>query len=174
MTKNSNFKPRSTKLNPKIDLTAMTSVSFLLITFYMVTIELSKPNTLELGLPDNPSCGLGYTHCGLFNGRQITLLLDDNNKIISYQGLLGILEEKPKKLSYGKDGIRKELLNKKRRVATIVGDRNRGAIVIIKPSKKCTFGNLVAVLDEMNITQIPTYTVVNDFTPEELKLLASN
>jgi hypothetical protein len=28
-------------------------------------------------------------------------------------------------------------------------------------------------LDEMAITNIPTYAVINDFTPEETKLLAS-
>jgi hypothetical protein len=51
---------------------------------------------------------------------------------------------------------------------------NEGAIVIIKPNKKSNYGNLVDILDEMAITEIPTYAIVNDFTPEEQKLLVSS
>ena len=49
-------KPRSKKLHPKVDLTAMISISFLLIIFFMVTIELAKPKSMSLGLP-NTGCG---------------------------------------------------------------------------------------------------------------------
>ncbi|MEO8532370.1 MAG: hypothetical protein ABI441_01400 [Flavobacterium sp.] len=52
------------------------------------------------------------------------------------------------------------------------GRSGRGVIVIIKPSKKSNFKNLVDILDEMTITRIDTYAIVNDFTPEESKLLA--
>ena len=46
-----------------------------------------------------------------------------------------------------------------------------GLIVIIKPSKKSTYRNIVDILDEMAITDVPTYAIVNDFTPEEKKLI---
>ncbi|WP_370528450.1 ExbD/TolR family protein [Flavobacterium sp. CLA17] len=52
-------KVRSKKLNTRVDFTAMVSVSFLLIIFFMVTIELSKPKGIDLSLPDNGwTCGL--------------------------------------------------------------------------------------------------------------------
>jgi hypothetical protein len=44
-------------------------------------------------------------------------------------------------------------------------------IVIIKPSKKSNYRNLVDVLDEMAITDVPTYAIVNDYSPEEKKLI---
>ena len=44
-------------------------------------------------------------------------------------------------------------------------------IVIIKPSKKSNYRNLVDVLDEMAIVDVPTYAIVNEYTPEEQKLL---
>ncbi|WP_370528449.1 hypothetical protein [Flavobacterium sp. CLA17] len=53
------------------------------------------------------------------------------------------------------------------------GRSGRGAIVIIKPSNKCNFKNLIDILDEMAIAKIDTYTIVNEFSPEESKLLAS-
>lgn len=173
-------KPRSKKLRPKIDLTAMVSVSFLLIIFFMVTKELSKPQAMDLGMPER--CGeLGcYGGCGADFNRRITLLLDDNNKIIMYWGLLEVPNEPPKKFAYGKEGIRKELMAKNEIINKYLSARlynnrgNQGAIVLIKPSNKSSYGNLVDILDEMAINKIPTYAIINDFTPEEVKLLASN
>lgn len=166
-------KPRSKKLNPKIDLTALVSISFLLIGFYMVSIELSKPKIIELGLPE--TCyEYNGTSCGGNPDRVLTLLLDDNNKIISYQGLLEIPCEKPKKLEYGKDGIRRELLKKNKKIINQFDYSKQGVIVIIKPSKNSNFKNLVDILDEMSITNVATYAIINVITPEENKLLALN
>ena len=47
-------------------------------------------------------------------------------------------------------------------------------IVIIKPSKNSNYGNLVNIVDEMKIANIENYSIINDFTIEESKLLASN
>ena len=167
-------KPRSKKLNAKIDLTAMVSISFLLIIFYMVMIELGKSRIMSVGLPNHNICEPDVIFCGGDKSRVITLLLDDNNKIISYQGLLDCPDDKPKKLSFGKEGIRNELLKKNKIITDQLGDSRRGAIVIIKPSKNSNFGNLVSILDEMAITNIQTYAIINDFSFDEYKLLAMN
>ena len=82
--------------------------------------------------------------------------------------------ELPKIVNYGKKGIRKELIDSNRKILAIMGDSKRGSIVIIKPSKKSTYGNLVSILDEINIANIDTYAIVNDYTPDEMKLLACN
>lgn len=169
-----NKKPRSKKLYPKIDLTAMVSVSFLLIIFFMVSNELSKPRGIELGLPQSCCISPEVIICGKDKRRTITLLLDDNNQVISYTGYLEFPEEQPKILDYGKNGIRKELLSKNKQIQQLYAPYNiynSGAIVIIKPSKKSNFKNLIDILDEMSITNIPTYAIINDFTPEEVKLL---
>jgi biopolymer transport protein ExbD len=46
-------KIRSKKLAPKVDLTAMVDLAFLLITFFMLTTTLSKPYRLDVAMPDN-------------------------------------------------------------------------------------------------------------------------
>ena len=51
------------------------------------------------------------------------------------------------------------------------GKPKNGVIVIIKPSKKSNYRNLVDILDEMAIVGVDTYAIVNEFTPEEQKLL---
>ncbi|CAD0008248.1 ExbD/TolR family protein [Flavobacterium chungangense] len=165
-------KVRSRKLNTKVDLTAMVSISFLLIIFFMITKELAKPTVMDFSLPEKNSCR-GSIAC-INAGRIYTILLGDDDKIITYQGLLDNPLQNPKNVSYGKNGIRKELSNKKINIYNYTGDPNKGPIVIIKPSNKSNYGNLVDILDEMAITKIQTYVIDNDFTPEETKLLAAN
>lgn len=138
----------------------------------MVSVELLKPKAMNLGLPEKcGECG-GCGGC-YRNDRLITLLLDDKNQIISYRGMIEIDDYTPKKLNYGKSGIRKELLNATKQITDDYGI-HKGAIVIIKPTQKATFKNLVDVLDEMAITNIPTYTIVNELSPDEMNLLAAN
>lgn len=166
-----NSKPRSKRLLQQVDLTALVSISFLLIVFYMLSVELSKQKSIELGLPDKEiRCG---GCCKPDFRRIVTLLLDGNNQIISYRGLIEVPEEKSKILNYSANSLRKELLKAKEKVNQIVGS-DRGVHVIIKPSPNSNFGNLVDILDEMEIVNIPTYAVVNDFTPKEMQLIAAN
>lgn len=169
-----NRKVKSKKLNTRVDLTAMVSVSFLLIIFFMLVGELSKPKIMELTLPDNGTIRCGPMGC-LGGDRIYTILLDDNDKIITYFGLLESPIISPKELHYGKNGIRKELfyINKKvHEYSVSLGKPNNGVIVIIKPSKKSNYANLVDILDEMKIANIDSYSIVDYYTPEETKLLA--
>ncbi len=167
--------PKTKKLHPRVDLTAMVSVSFLLIVFFMFSSFLSRSNAMDLGMPDKgTSCGGDYDGgCyGLSDNRSMTLLLGKNNEIISYMGYFNSPLEGPKKLSYDKNSIRRELLEKSNLVVNQTGDPKKGLIVMIKPSKESNYGDLVDVLDEMAITKVPAYAVV-DITPEEEEFLVS-
>jgi biopolymer transport protein ExbD len=164
-------KVRSKKSNSKVDLTAMVDLAFLLITFFMLTTTLSKPQSMSLGLPDKNEKGEDIK---VDENRTMTVLLGDNNKLVFYMGLLATPLAGPKDLTFGKDGIRKELLKRKNEVlaySTAKGKPEQGMIVIIKPSKKSNYKNVIDILDEMAISDVPTYTIVNDFSPEETKLL---
>jgi hypothetical protein len=106
----------------------------------------------------------------------MTILLGDNNKLVRYVGLLAtpVAGGTPKEFTYGKEGIRAELLKRKESVlaySTAQGKPKNGMIVIIKPSKKSNYRNLIDILDEMGIVEVPTYAIVNEFSPEETKLL---
>ncbi len=86
-------------------------------------------------------------------------------------GLLATPIAGPKDIAYGKEGIRAELLKRKSSVVEYTGNKDKGLIVIIKPGKKSNYRNLVDILDEMAIVGVPTNAIVNEFTPEELKLI---
>ena len=170
-------KVRSKKQNSKVDLTAMVDLAFLLITFFMLTTTLSKPQSMDLTLPDKEDKTEPTNNIKVDENRTVTLLLGENGKLVRYMGMLEKPLVAPKDFSYGKDGIRKDLLSRMEQVkqySTAKGKPKDGMIVIIKPSKKSTYRNLVDVLDEMAIVGVNktgSYAIVNEFTPEEVKLL---
>ena len=163
-------KVRSKKANSKVDLTAMVDLAFLLITFFMLTTTLSKPQSMPLGLPDLEDDPTDKP-IKVDENRTLTVLLGDNDKMVYYMGLLATPIAGPKDISYGKEGIRKELMKRKISVVEYTGNKDKGLLVIIKPSKKSNYRNLVDILDEMAIVGVPSNAIVNDFSPEELKLL---
>ena len=171
-------KVRSKKSNAKVDLTAMVDLAFLLITFFMLTTSLSKPQSMDLGLPDKNKEDEPKDDIKVDQKRTMTIIMGDNNKIKWFHGLLESPEPggAPTDAVYGRNGLRKEILKRVVSVGEYAKTRptykeGDGLIVIIKPSKKSTYRNLVDVLDEMAICKVPTYAIVNDITPEEMKLV---
>lgn len=171
-------KVRSKKQNSKVDLTAMVDLAFLLITFFMLTTSLSKPQSMNLGLPDTKKDKEPQKDIKVDQKRTMTIILGADNKIKWFHGLLDNPEPngKPTEAIYGKEGIRKEILKRVKSVAEYCAAKpgskpGDGLIVIIKPTKKANYRNLVDMLDEMAICNVPTYAIVNEITPEELKLV---
>ncbi|MEO8240608.1 MAG: biopolymer transporter ExbD [Flavobacterium sp.] len=164
-------KVRSKKQNSKVDLTAMVDLAFLLITFFMLTTTLSKPQAMPLGLPDKDEDPTKNKDIKVDEKRTLTIMMSENNKLIYYMGLIDSPIAGPKDIAYGKDGIRKVLLARKKSVIEYTGDKTKGIIVIIKPGKKSKYKNLVDILDEMAISGVETYAIVNDFLPKETELL---
>lgn len=162
-------KVRSKKGNSRVDLTARVDLAFLLITFFMLTTSLSKPQSMDLGMPEkdikNPPPPVLVA-----DNRSMTILLGENNEVQWYMGQFSKPLDGPKQVAYGKEGIRKELLARVKSVVAETGDSKKGLIVIIKPGKKSTYRNLVDILDEMAICKVPVYAIV-DILPEEVALL---
>ncbi|MFC3196003.1 ExbD/TolR family protein [Parapedobacter deserti] len=155
-------KVRAKKQGGRVDLTAMVDLAFLLITFFMLTTSLNKPNAMDVAMPDknedNPEDRLEIA-----DTRTLTLLLGSNNRIEWYMGEFGNPIEGPEIVDYGKDGIRPVLLRKLEQVPQQTG---QGLIVVIRPSEKSTHRNLVDILDEMNIVGAKQYMIGTISEPE--------
>jgi len=156
-------KVRSKKASTRVDLTAMVDLAFLLITFFMLTTTLSKPKAMDLTMPDKEE--KQTDQLAVAASRSMTILLGANNKIEWFIGEPG--KSQPTTDSYGKNGIRKTLLEKGKEIQASTG---KYMVVLIKPSDKSNYKNVVDVLDEINITKVQSYAIV-DITPGEVELL---
>ena len=164
-------KVRSKKSNPGVDLTAMVDLAFLLITFFMLTTTLSKPQAMDLPMPDKDPENIDNTP--IDENRLVTVLIGDNDRLMWYRGKFESPKEAPSEESFGKDGIRKALLKQVaigKAIAKQDGKPDQGLIVNIKASDSASYKNLVDILDEMAITK-PQLFAIGDITPAEIDLL---
>lgn len=141
----------------------------------MVVGELSKSKVMNIDFPNHECCDCPSRTIEGEN-RSITVILGENDKLIYYIGLLDAPKVAPKVIKYGKEGIRKELLKRKKDMLLYSSKNIKpdNLSVIIKPSKKSNYGNLVDILNELEMTNINSYAIVPEFTPKESKLLVSN
>jgi biopolymer transport protein ExbD len=156
-------KVRSKKASTRVDLTAMVDLAFLLITFFILTTTLQKPKAMELIMPDKDD--ITKQQLPVAASRTLTLLLGSNNKLEWYLGEPG--KTAPTVDNYGKNGLRKTLFEKSKEVLQSTG---KEMFVIVKPSDKCTYDNVVTTMDELNITNIQLRAIV-DILPMEIDLL---
>ena len=73
----------------------------------------------------------------------------------------------PTVTGFNKDGIRKVLLETGKSVHDKTG---KNMIVLVKPSDHAVYNNLVNVLDELTITNVSTYAIV-DIDPHDTDML---
>jgi biopolymer transport protein ExbD len=156
-------KVRSKKASTRVDLTAMVDLAFLLITFFMLTTTLSKPKAMDVTMPNKDD--QTKAQLPVAASRSMTILLGANNKLEWFLGEPG--KSQPTTDNYGKDGIRKTLIEKGKEVQQTFGNY---MVVLIKPSDKSNYKNLVDILDEMKITNVQSFAIV-DILPVEVDLL---
>lgn len=158
-------KIRSKKSSTRIDLTAMVDLAFLLITFFIMTTTLAKPKAMDTYWPDKTKKNVQLPVAAT---RTMTVLLGANDKLEWYVGEPG--KSAPTVSNFGKDGIRKDLIDKSKEVEATHAAPDNYMIVLVKPSDKAKYKDFVNMLDEINITGIKSYGVV-PITPLEIGLL---
>lgn len=146
------------KHNLKIDMTPMVDLGFLLISFFVITTELSKPTAMDIIMPTEG------TATELKDSDAVTVLLDEDNSIWYY---LGSWEKANNsnaifKTNFSsKDGLRKIINEKQRWLDGFNKEEGRnGLMLVIKPTRNASYKNLVDVLDEVTINLIKKYVVV--------------
>ena len=148
-------KIRSKKTSTRIDMTPMVDLAFLLLTFFVMTTTLQKPQTMEITMPEEDD-----EKPPKVNERHVlTLVMSENDKIYWY---IGITDPEVKVTDFSKTGIRKILLEKKTKIPQL--------IVLIKSMDNSKYKNMVDILDEMNINSIKRYAIV-DVTETDKELI---
>lgn len=168
-------KVRSKKMSTRVDLTPMVDLGFLLITFFMLTTTLAKPQIMPVVMPekDIKQEDLQATK----ESQVLTLMLGADDKVYYYEG---ITDAKLDSTDYSAEGLRKVILDKKDRVKQQWGETERDdpknpgqkkmiskLNVIIKPTKDARYKNVVDAFDEMKITNVALYVLLDISAQEE-------
>jgi biopolymer transport protein ExbD len=156
------------KMSTRIDLTPMVDLGFLLVTFFMLTTTFSKPQTMEINMPVKPKEPIDIKSEDPENkvkaSKAITILIGADNSLFWYHGLANEPLEGPKRTNFSADGVRKMLIEKNSQIQDMV--------VLIKPTDEASYKNVVDILDEMNISNIKRYAIV-DLDPIDKDIVRS-
>jgi Biopolymer transport protein ExbD/TolR len=164
-------RPRVKKMSVRIDFTPMVDLGFLLITFFMLTTTLAKPQVMALVLPHDD----GKNRDPVPESKVLTLLLGKNDKVYWYEGISSPVLDST---GYAPEGIRRVILDKMIKVdaqwgteryydKTGAGKTGSFLTVLIKPTKDSRFKNYVDALDEMQICGVRYYVPVDISEQEE-------
>lgn len=143
---------------PHIDMTPMVDLGFLLITFFMLATTFSKPKTMEIIKParntdtDPPKVNVK---------RVLSILLGENDKVYFYQAPEGVgAALKVDSADFGVAGIRSTIRQRQKDVEAAFGNKDT-LVVLIKGMPKARYKNMVDILDEMRITGVKSYALID-------------
>jgi len=151
---------KAKKMSTRVDMTPMVDLGFLLITFFIFTTTMAQPTAMNLFMPkdvDKPEDQNKVKESGAF-----TILLGKQDVVYFYEGLDPASEGNFRTATF--KTIRDEIIRKKQ--STKADD----LVIIIKPSEDATYKNTVDILDEMTISEIKRYAMV-DISPVEYQLV---
>lgn len=159
-------KVRSKKQNPRVDMTPMVDLNFLMLMFFMFTTTFSKPNVMDLGLPAKPKDEKQKPKdIDIKLENSISIIIGKDNKIFYHQqDQAGLNDQTLIETNFDREGITKVIERAK------AGAINKDIFtVIIKPTDDAVYKNFVDILDEMAITKNERYGVT-DVKPWELAI----
>lgn len=191
-------KKRAKKGNTHIDMTPMVDLGFLLLTFFILTTTMYKPSSLQMTYPVPPDPDAPAPPPTQLSNA-ITLLLTKNDQIFYYLGefrkeatekgppttleqtdfskVQKLLVENNKQTiaqlndvvrQFNEKKITEDEYNAKRK--EIKGTKEN-LKAIIKTDADAKYRNMIDMVDEMDISGIGSYGVLDELKPEEQALL---
>jgi len=179
-------KGQPSRMNLRVDFTPMVDMNMLLITFFMFCTTLASPQVMDIVMPAKTPDIPNYIPPEIIASKTITLLLTGDNNVYYYHGLPDY--ENPntlKKANLADNSLRDILLDKNLLITQQVKELKQrklkkeiteaqfkqelsnikkskeGATVVVKPTDKAAYSDLVNTLDEMQICSVVRYAVVD-------------
>lgn len=156
---------KAVRRQARIDMTPMVDLGFLLISFFVITTELSKPTAMNLIMPaDGPPMDLGESDA-------MTVIPAENDNVWYYFGRWTEAERTGnvhKTTVGGKEGLRQLIIRRQQQLDANPASKEKrnGFMILIKPMPKSSYKNLVYILDEIAITEVKKHALVK-LTDEE-------
>ena len=194
-------KKRSKRHSTHIDMTPMVDLACLLLTFFMLTTAFSKAKVMEIVLPEKEKKEEQTKKPQVDSSRALNIILIGNDKVLWYNGLANPAKPPLPKMhltDFSDDGIRKVLLARNKELFTSIEQMNqdvitgkivmprdsidaqrkrfmradkKGPVVLIKASDNVKYKNVVDIFDEMAISNIALYALI-DINDVEKKMVA--
>jgi len=128
------------RLGVRIDMTPMVDVAFLLLTFFIYTTTMSRPQTMEINMPPRDvSVPVAETNL-------LTLRVKEDGSIYWNMGF-----EKPEKIEF--KGLRAFLAEK-------IG-QNPKLITLLKIDRKGKYTMMVDIMDEFTLAGISRFSIAH-------------
>lgn len=127
------------RLGIRIDMTPLVDVAFLLLTFFMFTTSMSRPQTMEINLPPDKDVKVEVAESNL-----MTLRVNDKGDVFWSMGI-----ESPKRIDT-KD-LRAFLRDKLQ--------SNPKLIVVLKIDRAGKYNTMVNLIDEINLSNITRFSL---------------
>ena len=152
----------------RIDMTPMVDLGFLLITFFVFTTTMSTPKVTDLFMPNDKPVTIPPE---LPNSLALSLLLGDNNKVYYYNGDFNEAAGANKifETNYSTyEGIGKIIRQKQKDIDASgkFADGRKGLMLLIKPTSKSSYKNVVDALDEAAINDVRKYAIIEPANEE--------
>lgn len=190
-------KKRAKKQSTRVDMTPMVDLAFLLLTFFVLTSTFSKPKAMEINFPadnEDPSKNQKVNNAITFLLTKDDKIFHYSGEFYPANNTDGKVPTALVKTNFSKDGLRKLLLEKnkptieainaleekykKKEIADTtfkrlaIGEKGKfeALTVLVKTDDKATYKNVIDLIDELNITQVGKYAIV-DMMPQEYELL---
>jgi biopolymer transport protein ExbD len=127
------------RLGIRIDMTPLVDVAFLLLTFFMLTTSMTRPQTMEVNLPPDIETKVEIAESNL-----LTLRVDENSKIYWAIGM-----ESVKKVEFAD-------------LRTLLRDKgqNPKLTVLVKIDRKSKYSMMVDIMDELNLTSLTRFSLL--------------
>ena len=184
------------KMNSRVDFTPMVDMIMLLVTFFMLCTTLQKPQTMQITMPSNKENINDANRSQVAASKAITIMITENRTLyyskgkptddnlvkttFGKDGIRAVLMEAnsaaqqekakldAKYATMQSSNVQQAEKNKAWYMEQLKEIRNGANTpdVIIKPSDKATYKDLIDVLDEMNICSIGRY-VIDKFVPAD-------
>jgi len=134
------------RIGIRIDMTPMVDVAFLLLTFFMLTTTMSKPQTMEINLPP------GESKVEVAESNLLTLRVMDDSGIFWNIGV-----EPPKKIEF------KDLHN----LLVERSQSNPKLITLVKVDRKAKYKQMVDIMDELQVANITRFSLAPMFPQDK-------
>lgn len=143
-------KKKKKRIGVRIDMTPMVDVAFLLLTFFMLTTTMAKPQTMEINLPPNSDVNVEVAESNLLTLR----ITADPKDTISVFWNTGI--DKPTRLEAK---TRTERISALERMLKERIKSNPKLITLLKIDGKARYVDMVDIMDKLNLADITRFSL---------------